>query len=60
LRNVSFKAEYSYMDFGTNTTHLGCVGIGCTSAPGLPFDIQQQAQTFMLGFNYRFGGLGWN
>jgi outer membrane immunogenic protein len=61
LRNVSFKAEYNYMDFGTNTPRLDCVGtLGCSVATGLPFEIHQQAQTFMLGFNYRVSGLGWN
>jgi outer membrane immunogenic protein len=61
LPNWSFKAEYNYFDFGTNSVLLNCVGAACFGAApgiGIPFDIHQNVQTFMVGVNYRFGGLG--
>lgn len=61
LQNWSFKAEYNYFDFGTNSVLLNCVGAACFGAApgiGIPFDIHQNVQTFMIGVNYRFGGLG--
>jgi outer membrane immunogenic protein len=61
LPNWSFKAEYNYFDFGTNSVLLNCVGAACFGAStgiGIPFDIHQNVQTFMIGVNYRFGGLG--
>jgi outer membrane immunogenic protein len=61
LPNWSFKAEYNYFDFGTNSVLLNCIGAACFGAStgtGIPFDIHQNVQTFMIGVNYRFGGLG--
>jgi outer membrane immunogenic protein len=59
-QNLSFKAEYNYFDLGTNGAPLNCVGAACNGggANGITFDIHQRMQTFMLGVNYRFGGLG--
>jgi outer membrane immunogenic protein len=57
LRNVSFKAEYNYFDFGTNGFPLTCITCGATPA-SLSFDIHQRMQTFMVGLNWRFGDAG--
>jgi outer membrane immunogenic protein len=53
LRNVSFKAEYNYFDFGTNGVPIACVT--CAAPTSLTFDIHQKMQTFMIGLNWRFG-----
>jgi outer membrane immunogenic protein len=58
LQNWSFKAEYDYFDFGTNGVPFSCVATTCGGASGITFDIHQNVQTFMVGVNYRFGGLG--
>src|SRR5260221_4925615 len=59
LPNWSFKAEYNYFDFGTNSVRLDCVPAACgTTTAGITLDIHQQVQTFMLGVNYRFGDFG--
>jgi len=60
LPNWSFKAEYNYLDFGTNGVVQNCIGALCAGGglTSLTFDIKQNIQTFMVGLNYRFGGYG--
>jgi outer membrane immunogenic protein len=58
LQNWSFKAEYDYFDFGTNGASFNCVAASCAGLSGITFDLHQNVQTFMIGVNYRFGGLG--
>jgi outer membrane immunogenic protein len=57
LRNVSFTAEYNYLDFGTNSVQTNCVPGACGGGgtAGLTFDIRQNVHLFTLGLNYRFG-----
>jgi outer membrane immunogenic protein len=50
--NWSAKAEYAYLDFGTNTYNVGFGG--ATVATGYKTDMQQ----VKLGINYRFNGFG--
>ncbi|OKO71824.1 outer membrane beta-barrel protein [Bradyrhizobium sp. AS23.2] len=56
LPNLSFMAEYNYLDFGTNGVQTGCVTGGCGGGggAGLTFDIRQNVHLFTLGLNYRF------
>ncbi|MBN8980892.1 MAG: porin family protein [Rhizobiales bacterium] len=51
-QNWSAKAEYAYLDFGTNSYNVGFGG--ATTATGIKTDMQQ----FKLGLNYRFNGFG--
>ncbi|MBI3699465.1 MAG: porin family protein [Afipia sp.] len=51
-QNWSAKAEYAYLDFGTNTYNVGFGG--ATTATGYKTDMQQ----VKLGLNYRFNGFG--
>jgi outer membrane immunogenic protein len=55
LPNWSFKAEYDYIDFGTNGAQVSCLG-SCGATPsGFPVQIRQNAQIVTFGLNYRFG-----
>lgn len=48
--NCSFKIEYNYIDFGSETTNA----IGCGSGCGFSEQVDQRVHTVMGGFNYRF------
>lgn len=50
--NWTAKAEYAYLDFGTNTYNVGFGG--ATTPTSIKTDMQQ----FKLGLNYRFNGFG--
>lgn len=51
-QNWSAKAEYAYLDFGTDTYNVGFGG--ATTATGIKTEMQQ----VKLGLNYRFNGFG--
>ena len=51
-QNWSAKAEYAYLDFGTNSYNVGFGG--ATTATGIKTEMQQ----VKLGLNYRFNGFG--
>jgi outer membrane immunogenic protein len=55
LPNWSLKAEYDYLDFGTNGVQVSCLAsCGATPSP-FPVNIRQNAQVATFGLNYRFG-----
>jgi outer membrane immunogenic protein len=51
--NWSFKAEYNFSHFGSDSFDICVVGAACAS-----FDTERHVHLVKVGINYRFGG-GW-
>jgi outer membrane immunogenic protein len=51
---LSLKAEYDFLDFGTKTYNFDNLSIGPTAIGPFPVNIRSYLHVFTLGFNYRF------
>ncbi len=57
--NWSLFVEYAYLGFGDRNVTFGLTGAGAAAFPAatasFPFSITENINTFIVGFNYRFG-----
>ena len=57
--NWSLFVEYAYLGFGDRNVTFGLTGAGAAAFPAattsFPFSISENINTFIVGFNYRFG-----